>query len=93
MPVGIKQAKQEEKGMKKITPILIVASVVMLSALGIAYAAYPSLGSGYAVDSNFHGINVPPGSNVVVTAYTTDMDVYQVTFIWKYPNETAGGRH
>jgi hypothetical protein len=74
--------------MKK-TIILIVAGVLMLSALGIAYAAYPSLGSGYAVDSNFHGINVPPGSNVVVTAYTTDMDVYQVTFIWKYPNEAV----
>ena len=73
--------------MKKITPILIVASVLMLSALGIAYAAYPSLTTGYAVDSNFHGVNVPPGSDVVVTAYTTDMDVYQVTFIWKYPNE------
>jgi hypothetical protein len=73
--------------MKKLTAILIVASVLML--MGVAYAAYPSLGSGYAVDSNFHGINVPPGSNVVVTAYTTDMDVYQVTFIWHYPNTTA----
>ena len=72
--------------MKKITPILIVASVVMLSALGIAYAAYPSLASGYAVDSNFHGVNVPPGSTVVVTAYTTDMTVDRVTFIWRYPD-------
>ena len=74
--------------MKKITPVLIVAGILMLIALGVAYAAYPSLASGYAVDSNFHGINVPVGSNVIVTAYTTDMDVYQVTFIWKYPNGT-----
>jgi hypothetical protein len=73
--------------MKKITATLILAGVLMLSALTVAYAAYPSLASGYAVDSNFHGISVPPGSNVVGTAYTTDMDVYQVTFIWKYPNQ------
>lgn len=72
--------------MKKLTAILVATGVLML--LGVAYAAYPSLGSGYAVDSNFHGINVPPGSSVVVTAYTTDMDVYQVTFIWRNPSET-----
>ncbi len=72
--------------MKKITPMLIVAGILML--LGAVYAAYPSLASGYAVDSNFHGINVPPGSDVVVAAYTTDMNVYQVTFIWRYPNDT-----
>lgn len=60
--------------MKKLTAILVFTGVLML--LGVAYAAYPSIKSGYAVDSNFHGINVPPGSNVVVTAYTTDKDVY-----------------
>ena len=72
--------------MKKLTAILIVASVLMLA--GVVYAAYPSLTTGYAVDSNFHGINVPQGSEVTVTAYTTNMSVVQVTFIWKYPNET-----
>ena len=81
LPSNVKEIR-----MKKIIPILTIAGVLML--LGIAYAAYPSLASGYAVDSNFHGINVPPGSNVIVTAYTTDMDVYQVTFIWKHPNGT-----
>lgn len=75
--------------MKKATPILVIAGLIMLLGLGVAYAAYPSLASGYAVDSNYHGINVPPGSDVIVTAYTTDMDVYQVTFLWKYPNGTV----
>jgi hypothetical protein len=74
--------------MKKATPILVIAGLIMLLGLGVAYAAYPSLTTGYAIDSNYHGINVPPGSNVIVTAYTTDVDVYQVTFIWKYPNGT-----
>ena len=75
--------------MKKSTPILIVAGLIMLLGAGAAYAAYPSLGSGYAIDSNYHGIDVPPGSDVIVTAYTTDMEVYQVTFLWKYPNGTV----
>jgi hypothetical protein len=74
--------------MKKSTPILIVAGLIMLLGAGAAYAAYPSLASGYAIDSNYHGIDVPPGSDVIVTAYTTDMEVYQVTFLWKYPNGT-----
>ncbi len=72
--------------MKKITPIFVVAGVLVLSALMMAYAAYPSLASGYAVDSNYHGVDVPPGSNVEVTAYTTDADVNQVTFLWKTPD-------
>ena len=75
--------KVKEIRMKKIVIIPIVAIAFML--LGVAYAAYPSLASGYAVDSNYHGINGPIGSNVVVTAYTTDADVYQVTFLWKDP--------
>jgi hypothetical protein len=71
--------------MKKSTPILIVAGLIMLLGVGIAYAPYPTLSTGYAIDSNYHGINVPPGANVIVTAYTTDADVYQVTFLWKNP--------
>lgn len=75
--------------MKKATPMLVVAGLIMLLGLGVAYAAYPSLTTGYAIDSNYHGINVPLGANVIVTAYTTDMEVYQVTFLWKYPNGTV----
>ena len=71
--------------MKKATPILVVAGLIMLLGVGVAYAPYPTLSTGYAIDSNYHGINVPPGANVIVTAYTTDADVYQVTFLWKNP--------
>lgn len=74
--------------MKKITSVLIIAGVLMLSALGMAYAQLLNLSTGYSVDSNFHGIDVPPGSTVAVTAFTTDMEVYQVTFIWHYPDKT-----
>jgi hypothetical protein len=44
-----------------------------------------SLESGYAVTSNYHGIDVPSGTEVVVTAMTTDPHVDKVTFTWKNP--------
>jgi hypothetical protein len=68
----------------KLRYLLLALSAFIILA-GSAYAAYPSLASGYAVDSNYHGINVPAGANVIVTAYTTDIEVYQVTFLWKDP--------
>jgi len=63
----------------------MLALLAFVILIGTAYAAYPSLGTGYAVDSNYHGMNVPLGANVIVTAYTTDATVYQVTFLWKNP--------
>lgn len=59
--------------------------IFSISAINTVYAPEESLGSGYAVTSNWHGIDVPPGSNVIVTAMTTDNTVYQVTFLWKNP--------
>jgi len=44
-----------------------------------------SLKSGYAVTNNYHGIPVPSGAAVTVTAMTTDSRVAEVTFIWKNP--------
>lgn len=70
--------------MKKATPILVVAGLIMLLGVGVAYAGN-SLASGYAVTSDYHGINVPPGKLVTVTAMTTDNTITQVTFLWKNP--------
>ena len=44
-----------------------------------------SLNSGYAVTSNYHGLNVPIGADVVVTAMSTSHLVDKVRFIWKDP--------
>jgi hypothetical protein len=44
-----------------------------------------SLGSGYYVTTNWHGVDVPPGTGVIATAKTTDHDVDQVTFTWINP--------
>jgi len=87
--------------MKKIALVFIVIGFVVL--LGSAFAGN-SLGSGYAVTSNWHGKDVPPGSTVVVTAMTTDETIDRVTFLWKNPNgdlilevtdntRTADGEH
>jgi hypothetical protein len=69
--------------MKKLTSILVLVAAAML--LGVAYAGN-SLGSGYAVTSDWHGKDVPPGTLVTVTAMTTDDTITQVTFLWKSPS-------
>jgi hypothetical protein len=55
----------------------------------LAYATNTdgSLESGYGVTSNYHGIPVPSGAEVTVTAMTTDSKVDHVLFIWKNPAE------
>jgi hypothetical protein len=55
----------------------------------ISYAGWDSINSGYAVTTNYQGKIVPPGTLVTATAGTTDHDVKNVTFLWKYPNETV----
>lgn len=39
----------------------------------------------YGVTSNWHGVNTPIGSTVIVTALTTDSRVHKVTFLWRQP--------
>jgi len=73
---------------KSLITLLVFVVVLTLSASAInAVYAGNSLGSGYEVTSNWHGIDVPLGSTVIVTARTTDASVDQVTFLWKDPAE------
>lgn len=62
--------------------LLMISSFIMLA---YAHNWDGSLESGYGVTSNWHGIDVPPGANVVVTAMTTDAKVDHVIFVWKNP--------
>ncbi|MGB9854190.1 MAG: hypothetical protein ACPLRY_05220 [Candidatus Bathyarchaeales archaeon] len=43
---------------------------------------------GYAVISNYQGMDVPPGQTVWVTAGTTNLTIKSVVFVWKYPNDS-----
>jgi len=62
--------------------------VFIFVMVNLACAQWDALNSGYAVTTDCHGIEVPPGTLVTATAGTTDTDVENVTFLWKYPNET-----
>lgn len=77
--------------MKARVRIYILASALILFSMFIVYARadWNSMGSGYAVTSNWHGINVPIGETVVVTAGTTDSSVASVEFKWNLPNGTT----
>jgi hypothetical protein len=60
--------------------LAILATVMLASAKPIHYD--------YSVTSNFHGIDVPLGSTVTVTATTTAPQILvdDVTFLWKNAN-------
>jgi len=60
-----------------ITPLLISVSTVM---------APPPPHYDYDVTSDYHGVKVPLGTLVTVTATTNDPGVTGVTFIWRDPD-------
>lgn len=69
--------------------IIMLISISTLFLVNIAYAPWSTLGTGYAITSNYHGVDVLPGTPVIVTAGTLDANVVNVTFRWHMPNETA----
>jgi hypothetical protein len=71
--------------LRKSIPLLLLTFVLVLSSATIVYAPEQTLSTGYAVTSNWHGIDVPSGAEVVVTAMTTDPKVDHVIFVWKNP--------
>jgi hypothetical protein len=62
---------------------------LMLLLISSANAGWSALNSGYAVTTDYHGIDVPLGTLVTATAGTTDSNILNVTFVWKFPNETV----
>jgi hypothetical protein len=66
-----------------------LAAIIFFISASITYAQWDALNSGYAVTTDYHGKEVPPGTLVTATAGTTDGKVTNVTFIWKYPNKTV----
>ena len=74
--------------MKTYSIVLIFMVGILLVVANVAYAQWDAINSGYAITTDYHGLEVPPGTLVTATAGTTDTDVQNVTFLWKYPNET-----
>ena len=76
----------------KIRLIVMVTSVVFVSLIlsSAVYAPSATLGTGYAVTSNYEGVDVPSGAEVIITALTIDPDVDRVTFRWHAPPDGNG---
>jgi len=66
-----------------ILPLLFLCLVILS-----VEAQWNALNSGYAITTNYHGKNVLPGTLITATAGTIDSNVLNVTFVWKFPNET-----
>lgn len=71
----------------KITTTIILAASFLVF-VNIVYAPWSTLGTGYAITSDHHGIDVFPGTPITVTAGTLDPTIVQVTFKWHMPNGT-----
>lgn len=67
---------------------LIFGSLILSSAVYAQWAALDE--SDYAVTSNFHGIDIFPGTPVTVTAGTLDPEVVSITFRWHRPPDGNG---
>jgi hypothetical protein len=74
----------------KLSIAIVSIGLQLLVFISVAYAPWSTLGTGYAVTSDYHGIDVIIGNPVNVTAGTLDPSIYQVTFKWNAPNGTEG---
>ena len=68
---------------------MLLSSLVVVFLVSAVYAPWSTLGTGYAITSDYHGVDVFPGIPVTVTTGTLDASVVQVTFRWHMPNDTA----
>ena len=56
----------------------------------VVYAPLATLSTGYAITSNYEGVDVPAGATVEITALTINQAVTQVTFRWHEPPDGNG---
>ncbi|MCK4933932.1 hypothetical protein KAS06_04605, partial [Candidatus Bathyarchaeota archaeon] len=75
--------------MKHKITLIIIFLTSFLVFVNVVYAPWSTLGTGYAITSDYHGIDVFPGIPITITAGTLDPSVTQVTFRWHMPNDTA----
>ena len=68
---------------------LLLLFVGLFGIVSSAYAPWSTIGTGYAITSNYHGKDVPLMATVTVTAGTLDPSVTQVTFRWHIPDDTV----
>lgn len=54
------------------TRLLIIALILVTLLVASVNAPWATLSSGYAIWTNYHGIDIPPGTEVIATAGTTE---------------------
>jgi len=67
---------------------VIVCVLFLLLPISCANAGWSSLNSGYAITTDYHGVEATVETLITATAGTTDTSITNVTFVWKYPNDT-----
>ena len=70
-------------------PRFIILMFALLSLFIFTANAQWPINSGYAVTTDYHGEDVMPGMLVTATAGTTDPNILNVTFVWKFPNDST----
>lgn len=76
--------------MKKFRLMFVLTIIALITTVTVVHAPWSTLGTGYAITSNYHGIDVPLGTPVTVTAGTLDSNIVQVTFRWHRPPNGNG---
>lgn len=74
----------------KTKPIVLTLTFMILILIPVVHAPWQTLGTGYAIDTDYHGIDAFPGIPITVTAGTLDDDVVKVTFRWHRPPDGNG---
>ncbi|MGD8506194.1 MAG: hypothetical protein PVF15_05960 [Candidatus Bathyarchaeota archaeon] len=74
----------------KLSLAIIMLSLQLLVFVSIVYAPWQTISTGYAIATNYHGIDILPGIPVTATAGTTDDSVTKVTFRWHRPPDGNG---
>lgn len=69
--------------------VLFLSLVGLFGIMNSVYAPWSTLGTGYAITSNYHGKDAPLLATVTVTGCTLDQIVTQVTFRWHRPDDTV----
>lgn len=82
-----------EVKLKFTAPVSLLAILLIFSTANIAQAQWSAINSGYAVTTNYHGIEAPVGETVIATAGTTDNSVTKITFSWLNPYDNEVSYH
>ena len=74
----------------KISLTVAMLVCILLISISVVNAPWSTLGTGYAITSNYHGVDIPPGTPVTITAGTLDSNVVKITFRWHEPPDGNG---